>query len=59
MGVDLGTILAVMGTVFSGNAISLKPGFSIGGSSKKVNNILGNIGGLLGERTISKLLALF
>jgi hypothetical protein len=48
MGVDLGTILAVMGTVFSGNPLSLDPSFSIGGSTPKNNNILGNLGGLLG-----------
>lgn len=49
MGVDLALILSVMGTVFSGNPISLNPGFSIGGASDKGNNLLNNLGGLLGE----------
>lgn len=48
MGVDLGAILAVMGTVFVGNPLSLDPGFSIGGPSSASNNLLGNLGGLLG-----------
>ncbi|CAJ2499721.1 Uu.00g025740.m01.CDS01 [Anthostomella pinea] len=48
MGVDLVTILAVMGTVGVGDPLSLNPGFSIGGESKKVSNILGNLLGLLG-----------
>ncbi|KAI0148661.1 Chloroperoxidase [Xylariaceae sp. FL1272] len=48
MGIDLITILAVMGTVGVGNPLSLNPGFSIGGSSAKSNNILNNLLGLLG-----------
>ena len=52
MGVDLATVLAVMGTVGVGNPLSLKPGFSIGGPSKKSHNILGNLLGLLGKRHI-------
>jgi hypothetical protein len=48
MGLDLSTILAAMGTVFVGDAISVAPGFSIGGSSPAVEDILGNLGGLLG-----------
>jgi len=48
MGVDLGTIIGVMGTVFSGNPLSLDPGFSIGGSGKQSTNVLDNLGGLLG-----------
>ncbi|THY25762.1 Cloroperoxidase [Aureobasidium pullulans] len=48
MGVDLITVLAVMGTVGVGNPLSLNPGFSIGGKSRKANNILGNLLGLLG-----------
>lgn len=47
MGIDLSTILAVMGTVWTGNPLSLDPGFSIGGPSK-VQNIFGNLLGLLG-----------
>ncbi|KAI4717666.1 Cloroperoxidase [Aureobasidium sp. EXF-10727] len=48
MGIDLITVLAVMGTVGVGDPLSLTPGFSIGGKSKKANNILGNLFGLLG-----------
>ena len=48
MGIDLGTLVAVMGTVYSGNPLSLEPGFSIGGESSKVGNILGDLFGLLG-----------
>lgn len=48
MGIDLSTILAVMGTVFVGDVLSLAPGFSIGGFSPAVSNILGNGLGLLG-----------
>jgi energy-converting hydrogenase Eha subunit B len=49
MGVDLGGLLAVMGTVFVGNPLSLDPGFSIGGESSAVSNLLGNVLGLLGK----------
>ncbi|KAG9664922.1 Cloroperoxidase, partial [Aureobasidium melanogenum] len=48
MGIELITVLAVMGTVGVGNPLSLNPGFSIGGKSQKSNNILGNLLGLLG-----------
>ncbi|KAG9519681.1 Cloroperoxidase, partial [Aureobasidium melanogenum] len=48
MGIELITVLAVMGTVGVGNPLSLNPGFSIGGKSQKANNILGNLLGLLG-----------
>ncbi|KAI1865624.1 hypothetical protein JX265_007947 [Neoarthrinium moseri] len=48
MGVDLITVLSVMGTVGVGNPLSLNPGFSIGGETSKVSNILGNLLGLLG-----------
>ena len=48
MGLDLGGILAVMGTVFVGNPLSLDPGFSIGGETGSAENILGNVLGLLG-----------
>ncbi|KAH8201371.1 hypothetical protein TruAng_004454 [Truncatella angustata] len=47
MGLDLGGILSVVGTVFTGNPISLSPGFSIGGPSQSSQNILGGLG-LLG-----------
>ena len=49
MGLDLAGSLAVMGTVFVGNPLSLEPGFSIGGETGAVENILGNAFGLLGN----------
>ncbi|KAJ5350648.1 hypothetical protein N7541_008375 [Penicillium brevicompactum] len=49
MGVDLATILAIMGTVWTGDPISLDPRFSIGGRDTGVNNLLNNLGGVLGE----------
>ncbi|GIJ85033.1 hypothetical protein Asppvi_003888 [Aspergillus pseudoviridinutans] len=49
MGVDLGTILALMGLVWTGNPLALDPSFSIGGRDTGVNNLLNNLGGLLGE----------
>lgn len=49
MSVELGGLLAVMGTVFVGNPLSLDPGFSIGGESTAVSNLLGNVLGLLGK----------
>ena len=47
---DLGTFLAVYGTVMDGNPLSLTPGWSIGGPPKDANeqNLLGNLLGLLG-----------
>lgn len=49
MGVDLATILAIMGTVWTGDPISLDPRFSIGGRDTGVNNLLNNLGGVLGK----------
>ncbi|KAK7722702.1 hypothetical protein SLS57_004907 [Botryosphaeria dothidea] len=49
MALDLATFLAVYGTVFDGNPISLTPGYSIGGYSPRSQNILGNALGLLGQ----------
>lgn len=49
MGIDLGTVLAVMGTVYTGDPLSLTPGFSLDGYSSKVSNLLGNLLGLLGK----------
>ncbi|GIK00968.1 hypothetical protein Aspvir_004998 [Aspergillus viridinutans] len=49
MGVDLTTILALMGLVWTGNPLALVPSFSIGGRDTGVNNLLDNLGGLLGE----------
>lgn len=46
--VELGLILAVMGTVWTGNPLSLSPSFSIGGNDTDVQNLLGNVLGLLG-----------
>lgn len=53
MGIELVTLIAVMGTVYSGNPLSLDPGFSIGGESSKVGNILGDLFGLLGMNTLN------
>ena len=49
MGVDLATVLAVMGTVWGGNPLLLDPSFSIGGKDTGVESLLGNLGGILGE----------
>ncbi|KAJ5619102.1 hypothetical protein N7510_003086 [Penicillium lagena] len=48
MGIDLATVLAVMGTVWVGDPISLDPSFSIGGVSPTMSDLLDNLGGLLG-----------
>jgi hypothetical protein len=48
MGLDLGGILSIMGTVFVGNPLSLTPGFSIGEGGGRTENLLGNLGGVLG-----------
>ena len=45
MGLDLGQFLAVYGTLYDGSAVSLDPGYSIGGPTTS-QKILG--GGLLG-----------
>ncbi|KAK7705981.1 hypothetical protein SLS57_009898 [Botryosphaeria dothidea] len=51
MGIELSLILGVMGTVWTGNPLSVDPGFSIGGTSPGdgSDNILGNLVGLLGD----------
>lgn len=49
MGIDLATTIAAMGLVGTGNPLSLKPGFSIGGKHPKSQNLLGNLLGLLGN----------
>ena len=46
MALDLATFLAVYGTLFDGNAVSLDPGYSIGGATAS-QSILGGLGGLL------------
>jgi hypothetical protein len=51
MGVDLATVLAIMGTVWTGDPLSLDPSFSIGGRDTGVNNLLNNLGGILGPNT--------
>ncbi|PGH00424.1 hypothetical protein GX51_05832 [Blastomyces parvus] len=48
MGIDLATILGVLGTVWVGNPISLTPGFSIGGPHNQSENILNDLLGLIG-----------
>jgi hypothetical protein len=57
MGAELSLILGVMGTVWTGNPLSLNPGFSIGGTvtGDDSNNILGNLVGLLGMSFLPKL----
>lgn len=49
MGIDIGTVLATLGTVGVGNPLSLKPSYSIGGVSRRAQNLLGNLFGLLGR----------
>ena len=49
MDVTFATLLSVMGTVWTGDPLSLTPGFSLDGHSPKVANLLGNLLGLLGE----------
>lgn len=55
MGLELSLILGIMGTVWTGNPLSLNPGFSIGGTvpGDGSGNILGNLVGLLGTFIIS------
>lgn len=48
MGLDLGGALAVFGTAVAGNAVSLDPGYSMGGKTSNSQNVLGNLLGLLG-----------
>lgn len=50
MGIDLALILGVMGTVWTGNPLSLDPGFSIGGTAAGdgSDNVLDNLVGVLG-----------
>jgi hypothetical protein len=51
MGVELSLVLGLMGTVWTGNPLSLNPGFSIGGTaaSDGSDNILGNLVGIVGK----------
>lgn len=48
MALDLSTVLAVMGTVWVGDPVSLDPSFSIAGETAAVQNILGNGLGFFG-----------
>jgi hypothetical protein len=57
MDIGLATVLSTMGTVWTGDPLSLSPGFSIDGYHPKVMNLLGNLLGLLGKpRGVSVLL---
>jgi hypothetical protein len=47
MGTDLSLILGIMGTVWTGNPLSLNPGFSIGGPPPTSSGLLGSVTGLL------------
>ena len=49
MELGLATVLNVMGTVWTGDPISLTPGFSLDTYTPAVQNLLGNLLGLLGE----------
>ncbi|KAF1933715.1 Cloroperoxidase [Didymella exigua CBS 183.55] len=51
MGIDLALILGLMGTVWTGNPLSLDPGFSIGGTvaNDGSDNLLGNLVGVIGD----------
>lgn len=48
MGLDIATLLSVMGTVLVGNPLSTNPGFSIGSTDPGAQNLLDNVFGLLG-----------
>lgn len=56
MEVELALILAIMGTVWTGNPLALDPGFSIGGTvpGDGSDNLLGNLVGLLGTHLPKK-----
>lgn len=47
-GVDLATVLGLISVLFVGNPLSLNPSYSIGGPTTGVENLLDNLGGLLG-----------
>lgn len=55
MGLELSLVLGLMGTVWTGNPLSLDPGFSIGATKATgaaTDNILGNLLGLLGKLSL-------
>jgi hypothetical protein len=47
MGTELALILGIMGTIWTGNPLSLNPGFSIGGPPPASSGLLGSVTGLL------------
>jgi hypothetical protein len=47
-GVDLSSVLALLSVIFVGNPVSLNPSYSIGGATSNVENLLDNLGGILG-----------
>lgn len=47
-GVDLATVLGLISVLFVGNPLSTNPSYSIGGATPQVENLLDNLGGLLG-----------
>lgn len=47
-GVDLATVLGLISVLFVGNPLSTDPSYSIGGATPQVENLLDNLGGLLG-----------
>jgi len=49
MGIDIATFLTTYSLVLSGNALSINPSYSIGDESAEAQNILDNLGGLLGK----------
>ena len=58
MGIDLGTFLSVFATTMVGNLLSLDPGFSLGGQTPAVEDILGNVLGLIGAYSHLNIIAL-
>lgn len=47
-GVDLATVLGLISVLFVGDPLSTNPGYSIGGPTVRVKNLLNNLGGVLG-----------
>jgi hypothetical protein len=47
MGTELSLVLGIMGTVWTGNPLSLNPGFSIGGPPPPASDLLGSLTGFL------------
>jgi hypothetical protein len=55
MGTELSLVLGIMGTVWTGNPLSLNPGFSIGGPSAS-SDLLGSLTGFLTGMSSSQFL---